>query len=89
MLSSMPVFTKASLLACLAYIPTLVSSQNIISLVGTDWTLSNDPLNISIPAELPSYAQLDLYANQAIGDPLYGLNNFNLRWIVWQVRSEG
>lgn len=63
---------------------SLVSSQNIISLVGPDWTIQNDALNVSLPANLPSYAQLDLYENHAIGDPLYGLNNFNLRWIVWQ-----
>lgn len=76
----MRVLSRASLLSCLA---PLVFSQNIVSLVGSDWTLSNDALNISVPAELPSYAQLDLYANQVIGDPLYGTNNFNLRWIVW------
>lgn len=80
----MRLFSRLSPLACLALITTLVSSQNIISLVGSDWTLSNDPLNISVPAELPSYTQLDLLANQAIGDPLYGVNNYNLRWIVWQ-----
>ncbi|KAF2172881.1 glycoside hydrolase family 2 protein [Zasmidium cellare ATCC 36951] len=76
----MRVLSKAFLLSCLT---SLVSSQNIVSLVGSDWTLSNDALNISVPAELPSYAQLDLYADQVIGDPLYGRNNFNLRWIVW------
>ncbi|KAK4507048.1 hypothetical protein PRZ48_000782 [Zasmidium cellare] len=76
----MRVLSKASLLSCLT---SLVSSQNIVSLVGSDWTLSNDALNISVPAELPSYAQLDLYNNQVIGDPLYGRNNFALRWIVW------
>lgn len=71
-------------LAGAALFTNLVSSQNIVSLVGTDWTLHNDALNVSVPASLPSYAQLDLYDNKVIGDPLYGLNNFNLRWIVWQ-----
>jgi len=71
------------LLAVSLLVP-LVSSQSVVSLVGSDWTLSNDALNVSVPAQLPSYAQLDLLANQVIGDPLYGLNNFNLRWIVWQ-----
>ncbi|SMR42887.1 unnamed protein product [Zymoseptoria tritici ST99CH_1E4] len=54
------------------------------SLEGNDWTLSNALLNISVPAELPSSAHLDLLASQVIGDPLYGANNYNLRWIVWQ-----
>ncbi|CAK3987319.1 glycoside hydrolase family 2 [Lecanosticta acicola] len=76
-------FLLAALLANLIF-PSPVSAQNIISLVGSDWTLTNDPLNVSVPASLPSYAQLDLYAGQVIGDPLYGLNNFNLRWVVWQ-----
>lgn len=79
----MNFFRDAFLLANLVF-TSAVSSQKIISLVGGDWTLSNDALNVSVPAELPSYAQLDLYANQVIGDPLYGLNNFNLRWVVWQ-----
>lgn len=35
-------------------------------------------------AKLPSYAQLDLYDNGMIGDPLYGRNNYNLRFIIWQ-----
>ncbi|KAI5369123.1 putative glycoside hydrolase, family 2, immunoglobulin-like beta-sandwich, beta-mannosidase [Septoria linicola] len=60
------------------------SAQRVVSLAGCDWTISNSGLNISLPAKLPSYAQLDLYDNQVIGDPLYGRNNFNLRFIVWQ-----
>lgn len=58
-------------------------SQKIISLVGNDWTVSNPELNVSVPAHLPSQAHLDLYANQVIGDPYYGLNDFNLRWVAW------
>jgi beta-mannosidase len=56
----------------------------VIDLVGSAWTLSNPSLNISIPAQLPSQVHLDLLANQVIGDPLFGLNNFNLRWVAWQ-----
>ncbi|RMZ02582.1 hypothetical protein D0860_07149 [Hortaea werneckii] len=40
-------------------------------------------LNVSVPAHLPSQAHLDLYANRVIGDPYYGLNDFNLRWVAW------
>lgn len=73
--------TWTALLAA-TFIP-LTQSQNVVSLVGDDWTLSNPELNVSVPAHLPSQAHLDLYANQVIGDPLYALNDFNLRWIAW------
>lgn len=41
--------------------------QKVISLVGNDWELSNPELNISVPAQLPSHAHLDLFDNQVIG----------------------
>lgn len=46
-----------------------VSAQKVINLSGSDWTLQNLPLNISIPGSVPSQAHLDLYAAQVIGDP--------------------
>lgn len=58
-------------------------AQSTVSLSGSDWTLSNPELNISVPASLPSQAHLDLFASQVIGDPYYGLNDFNLRWVAW------
>ncbi|KAK5136883.1 hypothetical protein LTR08_001805 [Meristemomyces frigidus] len=61
----------------------LVSSNKVTSLEGNGWTLSNPSLNVSVPAHLPSQAHLDLYANQVIGNPYYGLNDFNLRWVAW------
>ena len=67
-------------------VPLLLSTavaQTITSLSNYHWTLQSLPLNISIPAAFPSYAHLDLYANEVIGNPEYGLNDFNLRWI-WQ-----
>lgn len=57
--------------------------HNAIDLSGNTWTLSNAELQISVPASLPSQAHLDLYAAQVIGDPYYGLNDFNLRWVAW------
>lgn len=57
------------------------SSPGIFDLSASQWTLSNPALDINIPASFPSYAHLDLYANQVIGNPEYGLNDFNLRWI--------
>lgn len=53
-----------------------VLSQNIIDLSGSDWTLENLPLNISVPGSVPSQAHLDLYAAQVIGDPYAKLNRF-------------
>ena len=58
-----------------------VSSPAIFDLSASKWTLSNSDMDISIPASFPSYAHLDLYANQVIGNPEFGLNDFNLRWI--------
>lgn len=46
-----------------------MSTQTVIDLSGNDWTLQNLPLNISVPASLPSQVHLDLYAAQIIGDP--------------------
>ena len=46
-----------------------LSAQTVIDLSEHDWTLQNHPLNISVPASLPSQAHLDLYAAQVIGDP--------------------
>ncbi|KAK2611974.1 hypothetical protein QQS21_001939 [Conoideocrella luteorostrata] len=39
-------------------------------------------MNISIPGRVPSHVHLDLYKAQVIGNPYYGLNDFNLRWIA-------
>ncbi|KAK6858452.1 glycoside hydrolase family 2 protein [Apiospora arundinis] len=58
-----------------------VSSPGIFDLSSSQWTLSNPAMGISIPASFPSYAHLDLYSSQVIGNPEYGLNDFNLRWI--------
>lgn len=44
-------------------------AQKTINLSGSEWTLQNLPLNISVPGSVPSQAHLDLYAAQVIGDP--------------------
>jgi beta-mannosidase len=36
-----------------------------------------------VPGSLPSSAHLDLLNAYVIGDPYYGLNNFNLRWVAF------
>ncbi|KAL1305082.1 hypothetical protein AAFC00_002016 [Neodothiora populina] len=73
---------RTSIVLGVSLLSLQASSQTAISLSGSDWTLSNPSLNISCPASLPSQAHLDLYAGQVIGDPYYGLNDFNLRWIA-------
>jgi beta-mannosidase len=70
------------------------------------WTVGNDALNISVPGSLPSHVwlspfrvctllttqvHLDLFNAQVIGDPYFGLNDFNLRWIAlsnWTYSAE-
>jgi beta-mannosidase len=58
------------------------AAKNVLDLTTHSWTLSNDALNISVPASLPSQAHLDLFAAGVIGDPYHDLNDFNLRWVA-------
>jgi beta-mannosidase len=67
----------------LAIFAARTAAQSVIDLSGDGWTVQNLPLNISIPGHLPSHSHLDLYAAHATGDPYYGTNDFNLRWIVY------
>ena len=46
-----------------------LSTPTVLDLSTSDWILQNLPLNISVPASLPSQAHLDLYSAQVIGDP--------------------
>ncbi|KUI54617.1 Beta-mannosidase A [Cytospora mali] len=63
--------------------PTVLGRSNTIDLSTQKWILSNTPYNISVPGKIPSHVHLDLQAAQVIGDPYYGLNDFNLRWVAW------
>ncbi|KUI63531.1 Beta-mannosidase A [Cytospora mali] len=63
--------------------PPVLGGSHTIDLSTQDWTLSNTPYNISVPGKVPSHVHLDLHAAQVIGDPYYGLNDFNLRWVAW------
>lgn len=65
-----------NLFAALFFVVGGVLSQKIIDLSGSDWTLENLPLNISVPGSVPSQAHLDLYAAQVIGDPYAQLDRF-------------
>ncbi|KAF2800922.1 glycoside hydrolase family 2 protein [Melanomma pulvis-pyrius CBS 109.77] len=62
---------------------SVVWSRQILDLSSVDWTLTSPNFtNISVPAKLPSQAHLDLYDARVIGNPLFGLNDFDLRWIA-------
>ena len=71
---SSPQITISLLLLLLLLLSSSLSAQKVINLSGSDWTLQNLPLNISVPGSVPSQAHLDLYAAQVIGDP-YELNS--------------
>ena len=62
----------------------MAMAQQVTSMSSLDWTLSGVGQfnNISVSGSVPSQAHLDLYAAQVIGDPYYGLNDFNLRWVA-------
>jgi len=69
-------------LLLLSFLAHTSSAKNVLDLTTQSWTLSNDALNISVPARLPSQAHLDLFAADVIGDPYHDLNDFNLRWVA-------
>ncbi|UNI18471.1 Beta-mannosidase [Purpureocillium takamizusanense] len=58
-------------------------ADHVLDLSNQAWRLQNLPLNISVPGKVPSHVHLDLHAAQVIGDPYFGLNDFNLRWVAW------
>lgn len=71
--------TQSILVASLA---TYSYSQQVLDLSTVAWTVTSPNFTyLSVPGKIPSQAHLDLYAAQVIGDPLFGLNDFNLRWI--------
>ncbi|KAK3326011.1 glycoside hydrolase family 2 protein [Apodospora peruviana] len=60
-----------------------VFASHLLDLSSQRWTLSSSALNISVRGSVPSHVQLDLFKAQVIGDPYYGLNDHNLRWVAW------
>ncbi|KAL2069075.1 hypothetical protein VTL71DRAFT_15413 [Oculimacula yallundae] len=62
-----------------------VHCQSVISLDGNSWTLENASKNISVPGTVPGSIHMDLLAAEFIGDPYYGHNEVNLRWIIGDV----
>ncbi|KAF2637032.1 putative beta-mannosidase [Massarina eburnea CBS 473.64] len=74
--------TQAILAASAA---SMVYGQGQVLDLGTvDWTLTSPNFSyINVPGKVPSQVHLDLQASKVIGDPLYALNEFNLRWIAF------
>ncbi|KAF1970324.1 putative beta-mannosidase [Bimuria novae-zelandiae CBS 107.79] len=65
-----------------ASLVSVAYSQQVLDLGTVEWTLTSPNFSyISVPGKVPSQVHLDLQAAQVIGDPLYALNEFNLRWI--------
>ena len=58
------------------------AATSVFNLSQADWTVGSSSLNISVPAQWPSQVHVDLYNEHVIGDPYYGLNDFNLRWVA-------
>lgn len=56
------------LFACVLSATSAIGGQ-VLDLSEQEWTLENTLMNISVPGKVPSYAHLDLYASQVIGDP--------------------
>lgn len=69
-------------LALLSCTSLLATAQRVVSMSDLSWTVTNPNYSISVPGNVPSQAHLDLYNAQVIGDPYYGLNDFNLRWVA-------
>ncbi|KAK3403387.1 glycoside hydrolase family 2 protein [Sordaria brevicollis] len=64
-------------------ITSITNALNLLDLSTQKWTLASPALNISVRGRVPSQVHLDLFEAGVIGDPYYGLNDFNLRWIAW------
>ena len=76
-----PTFYSTVSLAATQFL-WLARAQSVLPMGQLDWTLSSNNFGISVPGNVPSQVHLDLNAAQVIGDPYYGLNDFNLRWIA-------
>ncbi|KAF2204863.1 putative beta-mannosidase [Delitschia confertaspora ATCC 74209] len=76
-----------NILQTILAIATLASTAccqqpHVLDLSTVGWTVTSpNYTNINVPGRLPSQVHLDLYAAKVIENPLWGLNDFNLRWI--------
>lgn len=83
------VISFPNLLAAAGLLST--AAAQVLDLSTAQWTLSNSAYEISIPGSVPSVAHLDLFREKVIGDPYFGLNDFNLRWVAetnWTYSTE-
>ncbi|KAK0635970.1 glycoside hydrolase family 2 protein [Bombardia bombarda] len=78
-----PLARSLAVILCGIHLYASVVTGSVIDLSSQKWVLSNSDLNISVRGKVPSHVHLDLFEQQVIADPYYGLNDFNLRWIGW------
>ncbi|KAG6100455.1 hypothetical protein E4U30_004614 [Claviceps sp. LM220 group G6] len=76
-----PIFPHVAFFG-IVHILLHVHASDLIDLTEQTWTLQSLLMNISVPGRVPSQVHLDLFEAKVIGDPYYGLNDFNLRWIA-------
>ena len=77
--------------ATIAALVSSVAAQTVLDLSTVKWTVSDPGNNVSVPANFPSQAHLDLYAAGVITDPYLGLNDFDERWVAesnWTYASD-
>lgn len=71
---------SAALLLCTTYARAAIE---VLDLGSLPWTLYNGDQSVVVPGTVPGDAHLDLWAANVIGDPYYGQNDVNLRWIAY------
>jgi len=76
------MFRKFVVVALTSQMATSAVSSHVIDLGTLEWALKNDTMNESIRGSVPSHIHLDLYREGVIGDPYFGLNDFDLRWVA-------
>ncbi|KAF2267100.1 putative beta-mannosidase [Lojkania enalia] len=78
------ILIRRSLQEILTGLPAPIAcAQQVLDLSSISWTITSPNFsNISVPGAIPSQVHIDLYSANVIDDPLFGLNDFNLRWIA-------
>ncbi|KAI1005808.1 Beta-mannosidase A [Podosphaera aphanis] len=65
--------------------PELAPLPSIQDLCENEWSLTSPTYaGISVPGSVPGHVHLDLMAAGVIPDPLFGNNDYELRWVAYQ-----
>ena len=70
------------LLFVLVFCVFSLSNATRVSLTGTDWTITDDAGNYSVPARVPGTIHTNLQAANRISDPYLGLNDVDQRFLI-------